>query len=235
MNKLTVIQEIINKKNAKNYLEIGIYKGGNFLPIKCNTKIAVDPNPVIPIEKKLKWYTLNPGNFSGKYFKTTSDNFFASNTALLKEKPIDVAFVDGLHTYQQSLKDVLNILKFADENAVVLMHDCNPETEASAYPSDTFEYAKTAGIKDWKGQWCGDVWKAVVDLRVNRTDLDVCVLNCDYGLGVVTRKKKERNFAPLNLGGRTIDSLSYPDLEKNRKEYLNLKEPEYFYQFLKTI
>ncbi len=56
MNRITLIQKIIDKGNFSTYLEIGSQSGKSFLPIKCKNKIAVDPVFDIPIEKKIKWF-----------------------------------------------------------------------------------------------------------------------------------------------------------------------------------
>ena len=40
------------------------------------------------------------------YFETTSDAFFANETAFLEQHHIDVALIDGLHTYEQVVRDV---------------------------------------------------------------------------------------------------------------------------------
>ena len=42
-DRRTIIQEIINKKNYKNYLEIGCYRDDVFSKIDCENKVGVDP------------------------------------------------------------------------------------------------------------------------------------------------------------------------------------------------
>ena len=55
----------------------------------------------------------------------TSDDFFAKNQILLSENKLDLTFIDGLHTYKQSLQDTLNTLKHLDEKGIIVLHDCN--------------------------------------------------------------------------------------------------------------
>ena len=101
-SRLEIIQNIIKKKNLKNYLEIGCFDDELFNYIECEKKIGVDP-------------------VSGGTIRATSDQFFRNN----KEK-FDCVFIDGLHEYHQVKKDILNSLHFLNEDGVILLHDCLP-------------------------------------------------------------------------------------------------------------
>ena len=35
------------------------------------------------------------------------------------------------------------------------------------------------------GEWTGDVWKAIAELRVERIDLDIKVIDTDFGCGLI--------------------------------------------------
>ena len=97
-----IIQDIINKKNYKSYLEIGCFDNELFNHINCNKKVGIDP-------------------YTGGTIRKTSDKFFEDN----KEK-FDCIFIDGLHTYSQVKKDIDNSLKFLNPNGIILLHDCLP-------------------------------------------------------------------------------------------------------------
>ena len=81
-----IIQDIISKQKYKNYLEIGCDNDENFSHIAIENKIGVDP---------LKGGTL----------RMTSDEFFQKNL-----ENFDIIFLDGLHTYDQTIKDINNAL-----------------------------------------------------------------------------------------------------------------------------
>jgi hypothetical protein len=228
LDRIKIIQRLIRVTGAENYLEIGVNNGRCFLRVKAARKMAVDPSFKIPPGRKFKYLLKNISNFNNQYFEQTSDDFFSSHAALLKQHKPQVVFVDGLHTYEQALRDVLNSLAFLDEGGVVLMHDCNPLTATAAYPANSIDHAK-ASLPDYKGVWNGDVWKAVVHLRALHSDLEVFVLDCDHGIGVA-KKGSARNS--LNLSWEEIQKLTYKDLEANRNTLLNLKAPEFFEQFL---
>jgi len=162
----------------------------------------------------------------------TSDNFFKKEHDFLLKKGIDVVFIDGLHTYEQSLRDILNSLKFLNQNGVIVLHDCNPPFEAAAVPANSVEEAVSLNIPGWKGQWSGDVWKTILYLRSTRDVLSTFVLDCDWGLGIITKEKSENN---LDFTPEDIKVLTYRDLEKNRALFLNLKKESYFKEFLESL
>lgn len=72
----------------------------------------------------------------------TSDAFFNNIPKIIIQKGIDVVLIDGLHTYEQSLKDVLNTLNYLTNNEIIVMHDCNPPHEPAATPAFSIEEAE---------------------------------------------------------------------------------------------
>lgn len=112
MNKIIqsrtdLINYLIQKINAKKYLEIGIEGGTNFYNINCDYKIGVDPDK----------------NSKATIYKT-SDEFFATNN-----EKFDVIFIDGLHHAEQVYKDIINSLKILSSNGFIICHDINPMEE----------------------------------------------------------------------------------------------------------
>lgn len=229
MKRTEIIQKIIDKTKARTYLEIGVFRGSNFFPVKAGRKIGVDPQFSFGSRRKIKWWFKNLHNLLARYYETDSDSFFARNSL---DGGVDVAFIDGLHTYQQSLKDVENSIKRLNPRGVIIMHDCNPQSEAAACPALSIDHVAALNPPDWDGQWNGDVWKTICYLRSTRHDLNIFVLDCDQGLGIITRGKPEEvlSFTPAQ-----VDNLTYSDLAKDRERLLNLKGKDYLFEFLKTI
>jgi len=97
-----IIQETIDRKEYKSYLEIGCDQNQVFSKIKIEKKIGVDP-------------------VSGGTIRDTSDNFFKKN-----DIKFDIIFIDGLHEYDQVKKDINNSLFFLNNNGVIFLHDCMP-------------------------------------------------------------------------------------------------------------
>jgi hypothetical protein len=232
LNRVQIVKQLIKAKKAKNYLEIGVNTGACFLRIRAPRKMAVDPSFKMSVGRKLKYFIKNPGNINNHYYEVPSDDFFASNRAMLEENKPDVTLVDGLHTYEQSLRDIVNSIEASNEGGVVVVHDCNPLTEAAGWPAESINHIKSQDIPGYTNVWNGDVWKAIVYLRSQRPDLEVFVLDCDHGVGIVTKKSMGEG---LDFTKEQVDQLTYKDFEKNRIRFLNLKPASYFDTFLQQV
>lgn len=215
-----IIQKVIDAVNAKKYLEVGLGPFTEcFQKITCKNKIGVDPCRPCNIDQ-----LINEGT---KYIQLTSDKFFEEKNKYIEEK-FDVIFIDGLHEYKQVLKDVENSLECIKDDGVILMHDCTPYTKEMATP-----FTSTLNLNSLPlGVWTGDVWKAAVHLRSTRDDINLFVMDTDFGVGVIT---KGENKNKLNLSISEIENMTYGDLDKNRKELLNLKDEEYIDEFCKEL
>ena len=65
-------------------------------------------------------------------------------------------------------------------------------------------------------------------LRSLRDDINVFTLDCDHGLGIITKGKPENK---LNFSLQEIVQFDYEDFNANRKEWINLKPADYFYNY----
>ena len=213
ITRTSVVQRFINASGAKRYLEIGVEQGINFLQIEAKSKFAVDPEFKIPG---------GATDFEGhRFFEMTSDAFFASPPQEIVEKGIDIALVDGLHTYEQALRDVENCLRYLVPGGLIVMHDCLPASAVEAVPS--LEIARS--MPGFKNSWTGDVYKAVAHLRATHPDLFVTVLDCDHGIGLVQKGSPD---SVLTVDMDKVRSLSYPELRGAVGHWLNLKPAEWF-------
>jgi hypothetical protein len=224
VNRRFVIEQLIRKKNAKTYLEIGVFKGMNFFPIRASRKIAVDPYFKLKWYKRLWMHLKMPANiWESRFFEKESDRFFSENAdKVFDQNALQVSLVDGMHEYGYALRDVENCLQYLEDGGVIVMHDCNPITREHA---GTFEEWKAA---KFIGKWNGDVWKSIVHLRSTRDDINVFVLDCDEGLGIVTKGKPEKQ---LSFTPEQISNMGYDDLERDRAALLNLKPADYFFDY----
>ena len=115
-----------------------------------------------------------------------------------------------------------NTLKYLSDDGVMVLHDCNPQTKEAA-----------VSFKEWdernqSGTWNGDVWRTILHLRSLRDDINVFTLDCDHGLGIITKGKPENK---LNFSLQEIVQFDYEDFNANRKEWINLKPADYFYNY----
>jgi len=103
--------------------------------------------------------------------------FFAERrlVPLLNGQPLALAFIDGLHVFQQSLKDFMHVESFCGPRSVVLIHDTAPLDELTQRPDRQRTF------------YTGDVWKTVLCLKHYRPDLDIfTIATPPTGLTVVT-------------------------------------------------
>ena len=205
--RVSIIQSELDRFSSARYLEVGIFDGLVFLNVEAETKVAVDPEIRIPRLRRLR-ASMRTGV---AIHEVPSDEYFSQ---LEPQTFFDVVFVDGLHLYEQALRDTENALDHLADQGVILIHDCNPTAEAVA-SRDPDE-----AVRNGHRAWCGDVWKAVVHLRATRSDLEVSVLDTDFGIGIVRRGNSN---VSLDLDLSVIEELEYADLDEHREKFLGLR------------
>tara|TARA_R110000744_G_scaffold63869_2_gene131384 strand:- start:7682 stop:8338 length:657 start_codon:yes stop_codon:yes gene_type:complete len=212
MKRWDIINRISTARGYKDYLEIGQQKGQCFREIRIENKEGVDPKPKDKLGVACKYHM-------------TSDDFFKHEVG---DKVYDMVFIDGLHIREQVLKDVQNSLKHLRPNGTIVLHDCNPPTERHQVTSDnpidrTHRRACRGPIQH--GEWNGDVWKAFLDLRTTRDDIQMYTVDTDCGCGVIQFGKQDLYVDELE-SNNGLYTWSY--FEKNRKSILNLLSTEDF-------
>ncbi len=182
-SRTEIIQSIIDEKKFNDYLEIGCDKDENFSKIKIPNKTGVDP-------------------LRGGTVRMTSDNYFSNN----KNNLFDLIFLDGLHTYEQTIKDIFNSLKTLKKNGVIIVHDCLPKKIWNQI------------VPRMYGHWNGDVWKAIVHSRtIQSVDTYTCL--ADHGLGFIFNRPN-RNL--LKIENKNFKKLRFSEYYKNHDEFMNL-------------
>jgi len=213
MTRIDVIRAALAAVGGRSYVEIGVRDGECFHAIAAETRVAVDPRFRLREPLGARARRMLRRTRGTLYFQMTSDAFFAGPARRFPS--FDVAFVDGLHTHEQSYRDILNALDVLSDGGVVVVHDCSPRSAAAAAPT-LEEAARTEGHS---GEWNGEVYKAIARLRT-RDDLRVGVLDCDHGVGIVRRGAPDER---LTLSEAEIAALTFDDLAARRTELLGLR------------
>ena len=235
MNRLQLIQQIIDCNRYNFYLEIGVFEGSCFFQVRCRKKIAVDPEFAFSKKEKFRALLKNFSNFSNSFYETTSDAFFQSG--VLKTRKLDIVFIDGLHTFKQSLLDVLNSLRFLQPNGFIVLHDCFPPSKASSTPADSFKEAKSMNVPGWTGEWCGDVWKTLAYIKIAFPQVELACLENDYGLGMVKLKDTRLSSEALKIDDtiyEKADAMTYEEMLENKKDLINVISEETVESFLRN-
>lgn len=156
---LARVHEILQ---PETYLEVGVQHGTSLKQAVYSSKaIGVDPNPLIT-EDQIRTQ-LPDGNV--ELWKIPSDAFFEDWRPMMGLSPIDLGFVDGLHHFEQALRDFLNIEKYTTGNSVIILDDVLPRNQDEA------------AREQCPGDWTGDVWKVSHILLKYRPDLIIHEVN----------------------------------------------------------
>ena len=188
------------------YIEIGVETGGSLAAARPPTiALGVDPQP--RIERSFTADT--------RIFEMTSDAFFASIdlAAASGRAGFDLAFIDGLHTFDQTLRDFINLERLAQPRAVVLVHDCLPLS------------APTATREQRTRFWSGDTWRLVPLLKRARPDLIVRTIACrPTGLALITGLDPGSTALETRFGALVDEFIDLPFeyLAEDRDAKLNV-------------
>lgn len=141
----------------RGYLEIGVETGATLaLALTAVRAVGVDPASEVRVAL----------SDSARHYQMESDKFFStySRQQVFADVALDLAFVDGLHHYDQVLRDFMHVEAWSSPHTVVVLHDCVPVHPRVA--------ARTRHTKFWTG----DTWKALSILRELRPDLEINVI-----------------------------------------------------------
>jgi len=171
------------------YLEIGVGGGHSLARTLPQTScIAVDPAARLEAEPPSKVFLA----------ETTSDAFFASGVAerILSGARIDLCFLDGMHTYDQTLRDLINAAPLLSPEAPVILHDVLPLND------------RVGNRERLSRFWTGDVWKIVPILQRYQPDLEmVFVPAAPSGLIVLRRV----GAATMTVADRFEEAVAWAD------------------------
>lgn len=153
------INFLVRELHLNSYLEIGVLEGETFANVIARRRYGVDPAPLFDA-------VLLPRR--SRFAVMTSDDFFSSIRSSLR---FDVAFIDGLHTFEQTYRDVINTLSHL-RSGVVLIDDTVPSDEYSAIPDqeESYRARDEAGLEG--RPWHGDVWRVVTLLNRHHRELE---------------------------------------------------------------
>lgn len=164
---LRCLERLYAEIQPASIVEIGVYEGASLT-------LAQPPTIVIGVDPAATMLT--PPHTETHIFAEPSDRFFALGRAhtLLGGRPISIGFIDGLHLFEQALRDFIGLEALCGPESLIVMHDTVPLDE----PTQTRERET--------GFHTGDVWKLVLCLKQYRPDLDIfTIATAPTGLTVV--------------------------------------------------
>lgn len=108
----------------QTYLEIGVATGKSLALARSGT-VVTGVDPASAEQAALQYHS--PENVP-RLYKMTSDEYFATQDFCAETTAacLDLAFIDGLHHFDQVLKDFANLERYAGPNTLICIHDCLP-------------------------------------------------------------------------------------------------------------
>jgi hypothetical protein len=152
MDYLPFLKSVHRQLAPERYLEIGVRNGVSLSIARCR---AVGIDPAFSIFAEL--------DCDVALFRTSSDEYFARPEPLAATggRPFDLAFIDGLHLFEFSLRDFINAERHSTPKSVIILDDVLPRTIDEA-----------ARVRHTNA-WTGDVYPIIEVLAHYRPDLSV--------------------------------------------------------------
>jgi predicted O-methyltransferase YrrM len=183
----------------QRYLEIGVFEGLSLaLAQPPSLAIGLDPTPKI----------LHGLTAPTIILPRTSDAQFSLQdpSADWGGGKIDFGFVDGLHVFEQALRDFSYLERVSAPGALIAVHDTIPFDRLSAEADRSTQFHT------------GDVWRIIPYLSALRPDL--CVMTVQTppsGLTLITNLNPQFNWAP-HLDADVLAHVLLPDFDDQLRD-----------------
>lgn len=210
-----VIQRLLDLFDAPRYLEIGVDHGATFEPLRAARKVGVDPR-----------FNFDKGQViaSGGHVElheTTSDVYFSSVLPNVEE--FDVIFLDGLHTFEQTLRDLMSAVLLLQPRGVIVVDDVLPDSYHASLPStdDLVSVRSFLAIRNPSlladQAWMGDVYKVPFFIQSYLQQFDYATADDTHGQTLLWRRPRDAAL----VGRRSLEAISrleFKDLVTNRED-----------------
>jgi hypothetical protein len=183
----------------KLYLEVGIFEGRSIaLAQSPSLAIGIDPAPKI----------LHGLNAPTIILPRTSDAQFSLEdpSADWGGGRINFGFVDGLHVFEQALRDFSYLERVSAPGAIIALHDTIPFDRLSAEADRSTQFHT------------GDVWRIVPYLSALRPDLVIMTVRTPpSGLTLITNLNHNFNWAP-HIEAQALAQVTLPDFDDQLRD-----------------
>jgi hypothetical protein len=198
MLRSEVLNKILELYSRPTYLEIGVDSGTTFFAISAFKKIAVDP--------AFKFRVPQSTELSDNvvFHSMPSDQFFATAS---RDQLFDLVFIDGLHTFEQTLRDFVNATYFIKPNGVIVIDDVIPSSYYASISSLELSARVRTATKGIDGDWMGDVYKLVYFIETFFQQYSFATVAENHGQTVVWQRSRAANA----VVDRTVEEIARID------------------------
>lgn len=196
--RISRLSEIVH---PQSYLEIGTFRGETFNEIAIPSKDAVDPS--------FKFDTKAHASPSVRFFEVTSDEYFLKHN---KGKKYDIIFLDGLHTFEQTMRDFCATMSTSHDRTVWLIDDVWPIDVFSAHPDQSTALRFRHMTDSKRKAWHGDVFKMVYAIHDFFPNVNFRTIKTGGNVQTVAWREPREDFTPRHNNLETITRLTYFDM-----------------------
>lgn len=211
MQRNEVIQRLLDLYEAPRYLEIGVDQGVTFHALRAASKVAVD----VRFAFDLAAARGDPANAICRYHEMPSDTFFTTTDE--GRDRYDVIFIDGLHTFDQTLRDLLHATYVLADGGVIVVDDVLPSTYAASLPDLDLSRRFWQATNNPDGSWMGDVFRLVFFIEDFLTSFSYATVVENHGQTVLWRAPRPAAQPPRTV--EAISRLQYVDAIMGRESY----------------
>lgn len=202
IRRFEVLQALLELFDEPRYLEIGVSKGTTFHHLNAGLKVAVDPR--FQFDWEAEKAQRGP---STQYYEVPSDVYFGS--IVDRSQEFDVIYLDGLHTFEQTLRDFTNALAHLADGGVIVIDDVKPSSYHASLPNPGSYQKLRQYVNDERRAWMGDVYRLVWFIDTFYQSLSYATISNNHGQAVVWRERRtsvtERTVA--EIGDLSFESM----------------------------
>ena len=208
----TIVQSVLDLFDAPSYLEVGVNQGKTFNSLSASAKVAVDPKFLFDYQALAKPDV--------RFHEITSDAYFGSAEAVGDR--FDVIYLDGLHTAEQTTRDLINAISFLKPGGVIIIDDVFPSSYPAALPDRNHTRILRAATRDPAGAWMGDVYRVVFFVETFCQQFSYATVTDNHGQLVMWQEPRQY------VANRTIAEVGlkeYKDIFLEREAFRSATLP----------
>jgi len=210
------INTLVEQLDYSSYLEIGVERGKTFFAVTGpDRKVAVDPTFRFDHVRRSKT------NETESFHQMTSDAYFAGPGA---DQRFDLVYLDGLHTWGQTLTDLLNSLARTRQDSLILIDDTVPCDPFSAIPdmSRALKARAKYGNRPTSGAWHGDVFRVVLYVHDYMPHLNYATIMSHGNPQTLVWREDRGSIRPLTRQPSEIENIDFYWLD----EHMEVLQPD---------
>jgi capsular polysaccharide biosynthesis protein len=183
VSRADVVQAFLSLWPSPRYLEIGVARGATFHAVEAAAKVAVDPQFRFDTERARAEHP------NAAYHAVTSDAYFGQLAR--PGDRFEVIYLDGLHTVDQTLRDLTNALDLLAPDGVIVVDDVVPSSYSASLPDyEEVKALRAAVEREQSMAWMGDVYRLVFMVQSFFQNLSYRTVADNHGQLVLWRGRR---------------------------------------------